>query len=87
MAELMNQAGLPAPENETAAGEEDAYLLKSCGLAKYARKVENICCFIASMVENSCVEHCYQVVGEKKIDIMTDGIRVTSAENLLGALI
>jgi hypothetical protein len=31
--------------------------------------------------------NCYQVVGEKKIDIMTDGIRVTSAENLLGALI
>jgi hypothetical protein len=46
MAELMKQAGLPAPEIETAAGEEDAYLLKSCGLAKYARKVENICCFI-----------------------------------------
>jgi predicted HTH transcriptional regulator len=46
MAELMNQAGLPAPENETAAGEEDAYLLKSCGLAKYARKVENVCYFI-----------------------------------------
>ena len=37
----MNQAGLPAPEIETAVGEEDAYLLKSCGLAKYARKVEN----------------------------------------------
>jgi hypothetical protein len=33
------------------------------------------------------VPYCYQVVGEKKIDIMTDGIRVTSAENLLGALI
>jgi hypothetical protein len=25
---------------------DDACLLKSCGLAKYARKVENICCFI-----------------------------------------
>jgi hypothetical protein len=33
------------------------------------------------------IPYCYQVVGEKKIDIMTDGIRVTSAENLLGALI
>ena len=46
MAELMNQAGLPAPEIETAVGEEDAYLLKSCGLAKYAREVENFCYFI-----------------------------------------
>ena len=42
----MNQAGLPAPENETAAGQEGAYLLKSCGLAKYARSVENVCYFI-----------------------------------------
>ncbi len=32
------------------------------------------------------IPYCYQVVGEKGIDIMTDGIRVTSAENLLGAL-
>jgi len=46
MAELMKQAGLPAPEIETAAGEDDACLLKSCGLAKYTRKVENVCCFI-----------------------------------------
>jgi len=46
MAELMKQAGLPAPEIETAAGEDDACLLKSCGLAKYARKVENVCYFI-----------------------------------------
>jgi predicted AAA+ superfamily ATPase len=33
------------------------------------------------------IPYCYQIVGEKKIDIMTDGIRVTSAENLLGALV
>jgi hypothetical protein len=37
MAELMKQTGLPAPEIETAAGEDDACLLKSCGLAKYAQ--------------------------------------------------
>ena len=33
-------------EIETAAGEDDACLLKSCGLVKYARKVENVCYFI-----------------------------------------
>jgi hypothetical protein len=46
MAELMKQTGLPAPEIETAAGEEDACLLKSYWLAKYARKVENVRYFI-----------------------------------------
>jgi predicted AAA+ superfamily ATPase len=33
------------------------------------------------------IPHCYQVVGEKGIDFVKDGVRVTSAENFLGALI
>jgi hypothetical protein len=33
------------------------------------------------------IPYCYQVVGEKGVDFAQNGIRVTSVENLLGALI
>jgi hypothetical protein len=33
------------------------------------------------------VPYCYQVVGEKGVDFAQNGIRVTSVENLLAALV